>query len=404
VGGEAADGQQELAGMATGGLPASGPADAPVTVVVFSDFECPYCARFAAIMRKEVLPAEGPRVRLVFRQFPLPMHSWARAAAEATDCAYRQKNDYFWSYHDYFFEHQRELTAGNLRERVMEHARAIPGLDRAKFEACLSKPETKTAVEREVTFGKDNGIHATPTVFLNGRRARVGDAAQMLSLVRQLVKDPQATVPPPEPAPTSNSHPQPREVAEAAKGDLPALGPSNAPVTPTVFSDFQCPYCAKFAKMMRKEVLPVAGGSVRLVFRYFPLSMHPWARESAQAAACAYQQKNDYFWSFHDFFFDHQRDLTPANLRPRILDHARGIAGLDQSKFRNCLEHGETKALVDHDVAFGNTNGIEAAPTVFLNGRETGIVASEQVLTLIRELSPGPAPARARGTALGEQR
>jgi protein-disulfide isomerase len=79
----------------------------------------------------------------------------ARAAAEASACAYRQKNDYFWDFHDFFFDHQRELTPGNLRARVLEHAGTIPGLDRATFESCLANAKAKTAIEREVAFGND---------------------------------------------------------------------------------------------------------------------------------------------------------------------------------------------------------------------------------------------------------
>jgi protein-disulfide isomerase len=142
--------------------------------------------------------------------------------------------------------------------------------------------------------------------------------------------------------------------------------------------------------MMRKEVLPIEAGRVRLVFRYFPLSMHTWARASAEAAACAYQQKNEYFWNFHDFFFEHQRELTTGNLRQQIVEHARGISGLDQSKFQSCLEHEGGKAAIEREMAFASANGIEAAPTVFLNGKETGIIAAEQLLTLIRELSQTP--------------
>jgi protein-disulfide isomerase len=289
----------------------------------------------------------------------------------------------------------------------MEHAGTVSGLDRAKFETCLSKADTKTAIEREVAFGNENGIHATPTVFINGKQAKVGDAAQMLALVRQLAKDPNSPIPSSEPAASARAQrPQPRahEIADVAKGDLPALGPANAAVTLTVFSDFQCPYCAKFADMMRRGVLPVTGGKVRVVFRYFPLSMHAWARPSAEAAACAYQQKNDYFWSFHDFFFDRQKELTPANLRQQVLDHARGLTGLDQAKFQKCLSQDGGKALVDREVAFGNANGIEATPTVFLNGKETEAVAPEQLLTLIRELGLNPtAPVPTRTSSPGAE-
>jgi len=386
--------QRELAGVAKGDFPSFGPANASVTVTVFSDFECPFCARFATMMRKEVLPAEAGRVRLVFRQFPLPMHPWARAAAEASVCAYQQNHDSLWSFHDFFFDRQRELTPDNLRAKILEHAGTISGLDRTKFEACLAKGESKTVVDRELAFGNDNGIHATPTVFINGKQARVSDFAQMLAVVRQLEKDPNAPIPSPASAASAKARqpqPQAREIADVARGDLPSLGSASAAVTVTVFSDFECPYCARFADMMRKQVLPAAGGNVRLVFRYFPLSMHPWARASAEAAVCAFQQKNDYFWSFHDFFFAHQQELTPANLRQKILDHAHGIAGLDRGRFGRCLTQGGGKALVDREVAFADANGIGATPTVFLNGKEMKVVAPEQLLTIIRELSPNQA-------------
>jgi hypothetical protein len=101
-----------LAGVADGNLPVLGKPDAPVTVAVFSDFECPYCARFAEVV-KQVVPSDS-RVRLVFRQFPLPMHPWARAAAEASACAQDQGSGYFWRFHNYLFEHQGELTPQNL--------------------------------------------------------------------------------------------------------------------------------------------------------------------------------------------------------------------------------------------------------------------------------------------------
>jgi protein-disulfide isomerase len=381
-----------LPDVARGNFPVLGKPDAPVSIAVFSDFECPFCARFATMMRKEVLPAEGQHLRFVFRQFPLPMHPWARAAAEASACAYQQKNDYFWSFHDFIFDRQRELTQENFQAKVREFAHGLSGFDYGKFESCVSKEETKGAIDREVAFGNDSGIHGTPTVFINGRQARVGDAEQMLSLIRQLVKNPQAAIPSSEP-PARDARPPQLEIADVAEGNNPTLGPANALVTLTVFSDFQCPYCAEFSNMLRREVLPVANGKLRWVFRYFPLSMHSWARASAEAAACADQQKSDYFWAFHDFFFEHQRELTPANLRQTVLDRARGVAGLDQERFRRCVEQGGTRALIERDVAFANKNGIEATPTVFVNGRETEIVAREQVLTLIRELSANPSSA-----------
>jgi protein-disulfide isomerase len=176
-------------------------------------------------------------------------------------------------------------------------------------------------------------------------------------------------------------------LASLATGDLPALGPANAPVTLVVFSDFECPYCAQFTGMVRNEILPAEGERVRLVFRHFPLPMHPWARRAAEAAACAYEQKNESFWSLHDFFFDHQQELTPENLQQKVLEHAHGMPGLDLAKFESCWAQQRTATNIEREVAFANKIGIHATLTLFLNGKETPIVAPEQLRTLIRQLS-----------------
>jgi protein-disulfide isomerase len=373
--------------VSNGDFPSFGPPDAPVTVTVFSDFECPFCARFAAMMRNEVLPVEGKKVRLVFRQLPLTMHPWARAAAEASVCAYEQSPGSFWSFHDFFFAHQKDLQTDNLRAKVLEYAATIPGFDRTKFQACLANDTAKAVVEKDLAFGHGNGIHATPTVFINGKQARVAGSQEMLSIVRMVEKDPSAPIPSPSSPATRRAQQQPKEIADIAKGDLPSLGPVNAPVTVAVFSDFECPFCARFAALMHDRVLPAAGSKVRMVYRYFPLPMHPWAREAAEAAECARQQKGNYFWSFHDFFFQHQGDLTSATFRRQVLDHAGSIPGLDKAKLEACLTRNAAKARIDSELAYGAANGIEATPTVFVNGKQTDVVAPEQLLTLVQELA-----------------
>jgi hypothetical protein len=141
---------------------------------------------------------------------------------------------------------------------------------------------------------------------------------------------------------------------------------------------------------LRKEILPAEKDQVRVVFRYFPLSMHAWARPAAEAAACAFQQRNEFFWSFHDFFFEHQSEITPGNLQQKVMEHAHGVQGLDAAKFQDCLSQPETKTGVDSAVAFAEQHGIEGTPTIFLNGRETPIVAPEQLRTLISQISKNP--------------
>jgi protein-disulfide isomerase len=362
--------------------PSIGLADAPVTVTVFSDFECPFCARFGSMMRQEVLPAERQRVRLVYHHFPIAKHAWARAAAEISICAYQQSEEAFWRFHDFFFSHQRELSAETLRQDALAEASNIPNLDVAKLGSCLAEPETRAILDRDMELANGLGVRSTPSVFVNGIRLRISDAGTMLDLVRQVAQNPGASISPSAPAPKRTST---REMPGLGEGNVPALGASGARVTVAVFSDFQCTYCAKFADMMRTVIMPKQGKNVRLVFHYLPLSAHPWSAGAAQAAACAYQQQPDYFWSFHDFFFQHQGDLTASSLPSWTSKFARGVLGLDVAKFQQCLDGAGAQAIIYRDVALANANGIYATPTVFVNGKETQIVDPEQLLTIIEE-------------------
>jgi protein-disulfide isomerase len=149
--------------------------------------------------------------------------------------------------------------------------------------------------------------------------------------------------------------------------------------------------------MLKESILPREKDDVRLVFRYLPLPMHPWARAAAEAAACAQQQKDDYFWDLHDFIFEHQRDLTPANLIDKLGAAAKDLPGFDQAKFQSCVAGKRAAARVDQDVAFAMQNGIEATPTLFINGHRLESVANpEQILTFIRQLGE---PVRAAAAA-----
>ena len=156
--------------------------------------------------------------------------------------------------------------------------------------------------------------------------------------------------------------------AGLTNGDFPSRGPKNAKVTLTIFSDFQCPYCAQLARTL-SEVWPSEAKTTRMVFRYFPLPMHDWARPAAEAAACVQEQGDDYFWQLHDFMFEHQGEFTPGNVMARIT------------------------AKVDQDIAFGTRSDVNATPTVFINGERVGpVTAPEQLRTLIREAGSKPTP------------
>jgi protein-disulfide isomerase len=149
--------------------PSFGPENAKITLVVFSDFECPYCREFARTMRDN-LPQKYPKdVRVVFEDFPIDsLHPWARAAAEAAHCLADGKPDLFWAYHDWIFQHQGEINLGNLREKVLGFAKEH-NVDTAKLSSCIDTHSTKSEVEDILHKGQGLGIEKTPTFYLNGR-------------------------------------------------------------------------------------------------------------------------------------------------------------------------------------------------------------------------------------------
>lgn len=176
--------EQLQRGLVRPGAPALGSKDAPVTVVVFSDFECPFCKRSAGII-KEVATTEGKNVRFVFRHLPLRMHRWARLAAEATACVQLQSEDAFWRIHDLVFENQQVFSAENVTSKVLEFAQTTPGLDLAKLQTCLVSRASSSTVSEDVRFASAIDVAATPTFFINGTRAQgIKSADQLRSLIR----------------------------------------------------------------------------------------------------------------------------------------------------------------------------------------------------------------------------
>ena len=142
--------------------PSKGPDAAPVTIVAFSDFECPYCNKVTPAIEK-VHEEYGDRVRIVFRQFPLDRHPHARQAGEASLCA--EDQGYFWQMHDLLFAGQSDLSVDSLKQM----ASSIDGLDDERFASCLDSKQFADAVERDVMAGTRAGVSSTPAFFVNGR-------------------------------------------------------------------------------------------------------------------------------------------------------------------------------------------------------------------------------------------
>jgi protein-disulfide isomerase len=143
------------------GAPFKGPKNAPITIVEFSDFQCPFCAKAQAILR-EVLDAYPTQVRLVYRHFPLERHPEAKLAAEAAECAAQQGK--FWEYHDQVWANASQLNRDQLRA-IAEEIR----LDVQVFATCLEAGKPQTRLAEDVADGREAGVRGTPTFFINGR-------------------------------------------------------------------------------------------------------------------------------------------------------------------------------------------------------------------------------------------
>lgn len=166
-----------------------------------------------------------------------------------------------------------------------------------------------------------------------------------------------------------------------------SLGPKNAPVTLVVFSDFQCPFCSKMASGLMQEIIPSDGDKARVLFRHFPLPMHPWARRAAEATACAGIQSDKYFWTLHDYIFGHQRELTQENVVAKIAEQGGIMVGFDEDRFKSCVDQHETAAQVDQDITAGKELKVSGTPTLFINGQRVAGYRAEEIRTLIREYS-----------------
>ncbi len=163
--------QEDLNKLKTDAAPSFGAAGAPVTLVEFGDFECPNCKEEAKTLRDNV-PTKFPnKVRVYFKDFPLEaIHPWAKPAAIAGRCVYRQSPAAFWQFHDWIYEHQTEITPDNLKDKVLDFAKSAKDVDTLQLGRCIDTKATESEVDASMAQGKSLHVDATPTLFVNGRR------------------------------------------------------------------------------------------------------------------------------------------------------------------------------------------------------------------------------------------
>ena len=158
--------------------PSKGPESAKITIVEFSDFECPFCVRAEPTV-KQLLEAYPGKIKLVYRDFPLPMHPHAPKAAEAAHCAGDQGK--YWEMHEMLFANSQKLAVADLKG----YAKDLK-LDQAKFDKCLYSNEKAPVVEKNRKAGAEAGVSGTPAFFINGRSL---SGAQPLDAFKKIVDE-----------------------------------------------------------------------------------------------------------------------------------------------------------------------------------------------------------------------
>ena len=353
-----------------GDSPAKGPDTALVTMVVFSDFQCPFCKRVEDTLKK-VTDTYGPKVRLVWKNNPLPFHPRAEPSAELSMEAYKEKGAKgFWAAHDKLFESNPKLEDADL-EGIAKDL----GLDVAKVKKAMAEHTYKASIDADQDLADGIQASGTPHFFINGRRL-VGaqpfekfqsvideEAKKAEAIVAKGVaaKDVYAEImksgkePPP---------PEKKQIPPPASSDA-WKGGKDAKVVIQEFSDFQCPFCSRVEPTV-KQIMDTYGDKVKFVWRHKPLPFHQDAPLASEAAQEAFKQKgNDAFWKMHDTLFQNQQG--EGLKRPALEKYAQDM-GLDMAKFKAALDNSAHKAEIDADSKVADDAGIGGTPAFVING------------------------------------
>jgi protein-disulfide isomerase len=360
-----------------------GDPNAPVQIVEYTDYQCPFCQQHAVETMPRMITemVENGRVHYVLKDLPLDqIHPNARPAAKAARCAGEQEAHQ--EMHDALFAEQARWVnaTGDEVGAVFADMAGDLGLDPETFTACFESDRLDAAIQANVDEALAFGVNSTPSFFINGYLLSGAqpyevfeqvvawgengeletqiEASIRASLAAQQAQQQQQQQPP-----------QPTGPVDVPVGDAFAIGSPDAPITIVEYTDFQCPFCSRhFTETYPKiKEAYVDTGIVRYVFKDFPLtSIHPQAFLAAEAARCAGEQ--DAFLEMHDMLFAKQGEWNGRNDAATIFTGYAEEMGLDPTVFGECLESHRFQAAVQSDLDEGLALGIRGTPTFFING------------------------------------
>ncbi|MGH7296874.1 MAG: DsbA family protein, partial [Polyangiaceae bacterium] len=375
--------------LPVGASPVRGPATALVTIVEFADFQCPFSGRAEATL-DAIRRKYGDKVRLVWKNEPLPFHKEAEPAAEAAIEVRAEKGDAaFWAMHDRLFAAQKDLSEA-VEARLAGEVGASPG----RVRAAIARHARKNAIGADADLADDFQATGTPTFFINGRRLVGAQPEEKFDrlideeLVRAQALVAKGTAPAAVYEALTRGGVGPQEPEKKTLATLPAADPVRgnplAKVTVHEWADFQCPFCGRVEGTL-KELMKDYGTRIKLVWHDMPLPFHQDAPLAAQAGREAFAQKGSTgFWAMHDLLFADQSKLKRDDLdlyaRALRLDLQRWSASLDNGLHGREID-AEKKAADDM-----NITGTPAFVVVPAGSREGYFISGAQGYPKFRKI------------------
>ncbi len=382
-----------------GTSPVRGSANALVTIVEFSDYACPFCKGVEPTLER-LRNEYGDKLRIVWKDAPLPVHERARPAALLARAARAQKGDAaFWDVHDRLF------SAPDLGDAELERIAKDAKLDAAKAMAFVKANASNKDLDRDDDLVEEVGATGTPHFFVNGRRV-VG--AQSYETFKGLVDEEIAKAEALVKAGTAASAvyeatikegktaPEPEKKNVPLPDKAPFRGAASAKVVVQEFSDFQCPFCKRVEPTL-DALLAAYPGKVKIVWRDMPLKGHPDAELAAEAAREAYAQKgNEGFQKMRVKLFENQAIV--GGLKRDALEQYGKEIGLDPTKLAKALDEHTHRPALEADKKAAEEAGISGTPgfvvgSYMLSGAKPLRTFRRWVERSLTESATAPAPA-----------
>jgi protein-disulfide isomerase len=358
--------------------PVRGSPAALVTMIEFADYECPFCVRAEPTVRA-LREEYGDKLRLVFKDNPLPSHTHAEPAAEAALEVRAEKGDAaFWAMHDELL-----AGAGDLSSDALAQVATRFGARADAVKAAIAHHVHSKSIEEDLDLAEDLEVDGTPHFFINGRRLVGAQSKERFSAIidEEVKRAEDAIAKGTRPEAVYDAlvregrgpgEPEKRALLHFPTSD-PARGNPSAKVTVHEWSDFECPFC-KLAEPTLARLMAEYGQRVKLVWHDLPLPMHADAPLAARAAREALRQKGGLgFWAMHDEIFAHQQGLKREDLD----GYARGL-GLDMGKWNAALDGDAHQGEIDADKEAADGMRITGTPcfVIAAAGAQTGYFLS----------------------------